>query len=67
MNKFCPKCDIKMKLIPNSGREIGVYKLTNTFRSENKRGIGAEYYACPNCGLVQQYITEDSMEDLLNI
>lgn len=63
MERKCPQCKKEMKLIPNSGREIGNYKRKN----ENITGIGAEYYACPNCGLVQQYITEDSIDKLKDI
>lgn len=69
MNKICPQCkdNIQMKLIPNSGREIGNYERISIFQKGTKTGIGAEYYACPNCGLVQQYVTEDSIEKLKDI
>lgn len=56
-----------MKLIPNSGREIGNYERISIFQKGIKTGIGAEYYACPNCGLIQQYVTEDSIEKLKDI
>lgn len=64
MNKNCLQYNNKMKLIPNSGKEIGNYKIGNLFQNEILTGIGAEYYACPNCGFVQQYITEDSLHKL---
>lgn len=64
----CSNCKIEMKLTPKSisGLEIRIDRTSIPYiRIEGNQCVPQiNTYVCPNCGLIQQYISEEGIKCL---
>lgn len=71
MNKECPNCGIQMKRI---NRNINLihgglipYIRQGEFYINDDRDLEINYFVCPECGFVQQYLLDNKMKYLKDL
>ncbi len=69
--KKCPQCDVEMKQINHTinllhGGLIPHIEFGRMYVNDD-RDLVINYFICPECGLVQQYLQKDKMKYLKDL